>query len=180
MEDMNGEQAARRESSLNLEVPVFGIRTAVAGDLPSILAINQESGRSSASLDAMAESLADPQRHWVVAEAEGETVGWAKTHYWDYSDGPAPAGHYLGGITVHPQWRRRGVGTALTTVRMDWIWARAVDAWYVVNAGNHVSIELHRGWGFEKVARAAAFHTTTFTGGFGLLMHARRPARGVS
>ncbi len=174
MDVMNDEQADGRERSLNRELSEFEIRLADGGDLPAIFAINRDSERPSASLEAMAESLVNPQRHWVVAVAEGEIVGWAKTHYWDCVDDPAPAGHYLGGITVHPQWRRRGVGTALTSVRLDWIWARAIDAWYVVNERNHASIELHRGWGFEEVARASAFHATTFTGGVGLLMHARR------
>lgn len=73
-------------------------------------------------------------------------------------------------LTVHPDWRRCGVGTALTEVRMAWICERADCAWYVVNARNAASVDLHRRWGFREVARAARFHTIDFTGGDGILL----------
>lgn len=103
-------------------------------------------------------------------------MGWGKTHYWDKPDGAAPVGHYLGGIVIRPELRRRGLATALTQTRLDWIWARAGEAFYVVNASNLSSIELHRQWGFAEAARAPRCHTTGFTGGVGLLMRAVRPA----
>jgi GNAT superfamily N-acetyltransferase len=85
-------------------------------------------------LKAIAAAIADPLRIVVVATAGGQTIGWAKTHYWDWTDGPAEAGHYLGGVSVDPQWRRRGVAARLTAERMDWIGRRTNTAWYVVNA----------------------------------------------
>ncbi|MCO4262536.1 GNAT family N-acetyltransferase [Pseudarthrobacter sp. MDT3-26] len=99
----------------------------------------------------------------------------ASRRYWDDDDGPAPSGHYLAGVTVLPAWRRRGVGAALTEARLRWVWARASEAWYVVNADNLVSIELHRRWNFTEMARGPRFHTTTFTGGLSLLMCAAAP-----
>ena len=68
----------------------------------------------------MAAAMADPNRHVVVATVEGAVIGWGKTHYWDHDDGPALSGHYLGGVTVLPAWRRRGVGAALTDARLRW------------------------------------------------------------
>ncbi len=102
-------------------------------------------------------------------------VGWAKTHYWDYADGLALAGQYLGGVTVRPDFRRRGLAAQLTAVRLGWIWEHAEEAWYVVNARNEASLALHRKWGFREVARGAGFHTVTFDGGEGVLLMAARP-----
>jgi aminoglycoside 6'-N-acetyltransferase I len=106
-----------------------------------------------------------------------EIIGWGKTHFWSYADGPAPAGHYLGGVTVSPESRRQGIARALTQARLDWIWDRSDAAWYVVNPDNLASIELHRQWGFIEVARAARLHTTNFTGGTGLLFRAKCQSR---
>lgn len=154
------------------------MRPAGPEDLPGILHIDRQSGRNPSAAEALAAALTDPNRLVLVAESAGEVVGWGKTHYWDYPDGPAPAGHYLGGVTVLPSQRRRGVGAALTSERLHWIWARTPDAWYVVNAGNTASITLHSAWGFAEVARGPRFHTTTFDGGLGLLLRAHRPGRG--
>ncbi|MFC9771476.1 MULTISPECIES: GNAT family N-acetyltransferase [unclassified Pseudarthrobacter] len=156
------------------------VRPAEEGDLPGILDTDRQSGRNPSTLASLAAALSDPNRLVVVAESGGEVVGWGKTHYWDYPDGPAPAGHYLGGVTVRPPQRRHGVGAALTAARLHWIWDRTPDAWYVVNAGNTASIGLHSAWGFVEVARAARFHTTTFDGGTGLLLRAHRPGRGLA
>ncbi|WP_298461300.1 GNAT family N-acetyltransferase [uncultured Cellulomonas sp.] len=128
-------------------------------------------------VESLAAAVVDPERLVVVATSGEELVGWAKTHYWDWSDGPAGAGHYLGGVTVDTPWRRRGVAAALTEARMEWIGERADAAWYVVNGRNLASVALHRAWGFEEVARASRFHTVEFTGGVGILFRAALPRR---
>ena len=151
---------------------VVDVSPASLGDVAAIISIEQQSRPSQPGPAALDAAVRDPERYVAVASVNGEVVGWGKTHFWDYDDGPAPSGHYLGGVTVLSAWRRRGVGAALTTARLQWIWARAADAWYVVNARNLVSIELHRRWNFTEVARGPTFHTTTFTGGVGLLMRA--------
>jgi aminoglycoside 6'-N-acetyltransferase I len=166
----------------------FVIRPADPTDVPGILAADLESGRS-APADArrftigIGAAIADPARLVVVAEAQDAlnadggsgVVGWAKTHYWDYADGLALPGHYLGGVTVLPDSRRQGIATALSCARLQWIWERADRAWYVVNARNEASLALHRKWGFREVARAPAFHSVTFDGGEGVLLRAARP-----
>lgn len=151
------------------------VRAAGLSDIAAMISINRESGRPPLSLAAMEAAVIDSNRHVVVASIDGTVIGWGKTHHWDYSDGPAPSGHYLGGVTVLPAWRRCGVGAALTDARLRWIWTRAAEAWYVVNAGNLASIELHRRWNFTEVARGPKFHTTAFTGDLGILMRALRP-----
>nr|WP_276512178.1 GNAT family N-acetyltransferase [Cryobacterium roopkundense] len=125
-----------------------------------------------ASTSSLEVAIADLQRYVVLAMMDDTVVGWAKTHFWDHSDGSAAAGHYLGGVTVTSEFRRQGIGDALTSARLDWIWKRARNAWFVVNALNLASIDLHRKWGFCEVARSDRFHTTTFTGGEGILFSA--------
>jgi aminoglycoside 6'-N-acetyltransferase I len=144
-------------------------------DIDAILEVEAKADRTSAEIGTMAAAINDEKQLVVVAFLEGGIVGWGKTHFWSYADGPAPVGHYLGGVTVIPDLRRRGVARALTQARLDWIWNRADTAWYVVNSANNASIDLHRRWGFTEIARAAQFHTTSFTGGVGLLLMAKRP-----
>lgn len=156
----------------NAPSAVVDVRHAGLRDIAAIISIEEQSRPNQPSSAALEAAVRDPDRHVVVASVDGETVGWGKTHFWDYDDGPAPLGHYLGGVTVLPVWRRRGVGAALTAARLQWIWTRAPAAWYVVNARNLASIELHRRWNFTEMARGPKFHTTTFTGGVGLLMRA--------
>ncbi|OCI30401.1 GNAT family N-acetyltransferase [Oerskovia enterophila] len=147
------------------------VRPAGEDDLASIAGIERRAARG-ANLDQVRLAIADPGRFVVVATIDDAVAGWAKTHWWPYSDGPAPVGHYLGGITVDPEARRRGVGAALTQARMDWVSGRASFVCYVVNATNAASIALHRRWGFHEVARATSFHTIQFTGGSGVLLRA--------
>lgn len=158
------------------------IRPATADDLPQILALSVVAGWPDTTGESMTLAIEDVDRLVLVAAAGGTVVGWAKTHYWDHSDGHAPAGHYLGGITVAPFWRRRGVATGLTQARLDWIWQRDNVAWYVVNAGNELSIRLHQQWRFVEMAQGSQFHGTTFTGGRGFLMRAgiRKPPAEVA
>ncbi|MFE4197881.1 GNAT family N-acetyltransferase [Paenarthrobacter sp. NPDC056912] len=151
------------------------IRTARLLDVPSIIFLECQTGRTQLDPLALEAAVKDENRHVAVAILGATVVGWGKTHYWDYSDGDAPSGHYLGGVSVLSSQRRRGVGSAITEARLQWIWSREPEAWYVVNAGNTPSIELHRRWHFTEVARGPQFHTTTFTGGVGLLMSAKRP-----
>ena len=121
-------------------------------------------------------SSSSPKCKMTRMRAEGPT-SWVgqKPHCWDYADGPALSGHYLGGVTVRPDFRRLGVASELTGARMAWIWERADHAWYVVNALNEASLALHRRWGFREVARGPGFHTVTFDGGEGVLLQAARP-----
>lgn len=150
----------------------IGIREADPADLPAIEQIQRDAGLLQSDRARLEAAIADPDRLFVVAEVDGRVAGWAKTHYWPDGDSVAPAGHYLGGLTVAPPLRRCGVGGALTVARLEWIRQRAPEAWYVTNPRNNASIELHRRHGFEEVARASRFHTTTFDGGVGILWRA--------
>ncbi|WP_402461804.1 GNAT family N-acetyltransferase [Isoptericola aurantiacus] len=154
------------------------IREATIADLAAVARVDAAAGRPT-HVEGLRAAVLDPDRLVVVARAGDVVVGWAKTHLFGRSDGVAPAGHYLGGVTVHPAWRRRGVGTALTAVRLDWLGPVTDRVHYTVNARNTASIALHRRWGFQEVARAPSFHRVRFAGGVGLLLTSRTSARHV-
>ncbi|MCZ9882926.1 GNAT family N-acetyltransferase [Arthrobacter sp. B2a2-09] len=156
------------------------VRPAKGSDIAHILDVEAQAGRFLPDPARLAAAIDDDARLVLVACTRGTSdvggfLGWGKTHFWGHDDGAALKGHYLGGVTVRLDCRRSGIGTALTQARLDWIWRRASEAWYIVNASNLASIELHRRWGFVEVARASRFHTTTFDGGAGILMRAARP-----
>ena len=81
----------------------------------------------------------------------------------------APAGYYLMGMVVHPDHRRRGVGTALTQARIDWISRHADSAWYFANTRNTASIALHERFGFEEITRSFTYPRVDFERGEGVL-----------
>ncbi|PFG42236.1 acetyltransferase (GNAT) family protein [Isoptericola jiangsuensis] len=141
-------------------------------DLAAVMRLQWAAGLS-ADAGALRAAVVDDDRLVVVAAVDGEVVGWAKTHRYRVADGAARAGHYLGGVTVHPRWRRHGIGTLLTTARMEWLAVRTDRVHYLVNARNGESIALHRRWGFVEVARARSFHGVTFAGGSGVLLSVR-------
>jgi GNAT superfamily N-acetyltransferase len=81
-----------------------------------------------------------------VAELDGQVIGFGRTRYLDEEHGAvvgeSPAGWYLNGVVVDPQFRRRGVGSRLTAERLTWISERSRFAYYFANARNRVSIAL--------------------------------------
>ncbi|GAB3541513.1 hypothetical protein GCM10027403_32940 [Arthrobacter tecti] len=147
------------------------LQPATQADLEPMLALQKLAGRPT-SPQSLGAAIDDVGRLVVVAFAGDELAGWSKTHFYEERDGAAPPGQYLGGVEVAPAWRRRGVATALTDARLNWIAERAESAWYTVNVGNRASLELHRRWGFTEVARASSFHGVEFSGGVGLLLRA--------
>ena len=72
---------------------------------------------------------------------------------------------------MHPAFRRRGIGAALTQDRLEWLSGRASEAWFFTNARNTASVALHARFAFAEVSRAVEFHGTTFDGGVGILFH---------
>jgi aminoglycoside 6'-N-acetyltransferase I len=157
-----------------LSAEAFRIRPAELADVERIAQVSIAArGVATDTSDA----VSDAARFVVVAEAAGEIVGWAKTHHYENAAGSAPSGHYLGGVNVEPVFQRRGIGSALTRVRLEWIFARAPDAWFVTNSNNGASIAMHAGLGFAEVERGSEFHGVTFDGGAGILFHASRALR---
>lgn len=124
------------------------IREASVDDTAQVAAVCDASSR-----DRWTEEMLAPadDRVVFVAVREGEVIGVAKTHFHGEPDGEAPAGHYLGGIVVAPDFRRRGVGGGLTRSRLDWIWARAPQAYYFTDEENVASVRMHATLGFQLI-----------------------------
>ncbi|MEV7634643.1 GNAT family N-acetyltransferase [Pseudarthrobacter enclensis] len=150
------------------------IRELASADLPSLDAVCDACGRerwSAASVSPRSDRLV------LVAVEAGQVVGTAKTHFHSTPDGAAPAGHYLGGLLVVPDFRRRSLGSALTRARMEWAWSRASSVFYFTNEHNAASIALHEALGFRPAGRFAAIHGVTADNGASelLLFEAARP-----
>jgi ribosomal protein S18 acetylase RimI-like enzyme len=126
------------------------IRRAMPVDLAAINAVHQACRRR--EWDAPIAEDSDC-RFVAVAVVDDVIVAAAKTHLQTEPDAGAPAGHYLGGVSVHPNHRRRGVGLALTRARIDWVWARSDTVYYFTDDDNTASMGLHAGFGFEEIAR---------------------------
>lgn len=134
------------------------IRAATMGDVEQVRDISMASGRDSWSAGVL---MPAPGRLVVIAEVNGELVGAAKTHFHEQGDGAVPAGHYLGGVMVAPAHRRRGVGSALTRARLEWMWSRTDRAYYFANEHNTASIQLHEAFGFHALGAFCEIHGVT-------------------
>lgn len=62
----------------------------------------------------------DPSRDLIVAEVDGRVVAYARVEWQDSNDGER---WYEGTCHVHPEWRRRGVGSRL----LAWTEARRLE-----------------------------------------------------
>ncbi|MFD6176593.1 MULTISPECIES: GNAT family N-acetyltransferase [unclassified Isoptericola] len=168
------------------------VRPAVESDVEAMAAVGLRASRA-VRPDAYRRAVGDQDRCVLVATIApdlapdlardlgldvepgpggGAVVGWGQTSLRTAVTDPAPAGHYLGGVTVDPRLRRRGVATALTQARIDWVAVRAPEVFFVVNSRNLASIALHRPWHFVEVARGPRLAGVTFEGGLGLLLRA--------
>ncbi len=149
------------------------IRPAVVTDIEDCLAL---ANREVALPTDLADDLRDADRLLLVAEDAGGIIGYGRTmHFRRAADAPpdsVPTGYYLIGLVVEASCRRKGVGSALTGARLDWISGRAVEAWYFANARNAASIALHTQLGFREVTRAFSFPGLSFDGGEGILFRA--------
>lgn len=152
-------QDRRRTPRAQYAVPMQ-IRESTLDDLAQVHAVCDASARARWTSEMIAPRS---DRVVLVAVTQGEVVGVAKTHLHPHPDGGAPAGHYLGGVVVAPGFRRRGVGSALTRTRLEWIWSRASTAYYFTNEHNTASIRMHEtlGFGFRPVVRSSMIRGVT-------------------
>lgn len=155
----------RRVSSL--------VRAAVHRDVEACVDIMRaagpgDEGARRARLDAAVE---DHSEGFFVVEVEGDVRGFGRVQWLTRPiEAPAdtvPEGWYLVGAVVAPQWRRQGVGDALTAARLEWVWLRAEEAWYFANVRNRVSIDLHAKHGFVEVTNDFCVPNVTFDSGRG-------------
>ncbi len=98
-----------------------------------------------------AEVLTDPTRRFLVAEVDGSVVGFGQVRFIvreNVGAGEPPGGWYLSGVTVAPQYRRRGIGLALTEARLERLFGEVV--YYAAEPENTATIALHERLGFRS------------------------------
>lgn len=130
------------------------------GDLPAVMAIERRMFPEDAwSEQAMRSELAGQpdQRHYVVAEADGEVVAYA---------GLAAAG--LEGdvqtIAVLPGYQGRGIGAALVGTLLDEAARRGcTDVFLEVRADNPRARSLYEWYGFERVGTRRGYYQPSNT-----------------
>ncbi len=154
------------------------MRLAGGGDLAALAQLAEaHSGVSGGWTERFEADLSGDGRVLVVAGVERSLAGYGRVRW--FSPSPrspadtAPAGWYLGGLVVAPEWRGCGAGAALTRVRLEWVAERADEVWYYANARNVVSLALHAAVGFEEVTRDFSVPGVSFEGGVGVLCRLR-------
>lgn len=161
--------------------PVTAVVTrATAGDVPVPASVQSRArgGTADAWAERIRRALRRERAVVITATVSGTTVGYASAAYLpEHAADGAPAGHYLTGVTVDPDWRRRGIARLLTLWRMDWVAERAPAVWCAVSAANRASLDLHRELGFDRVAYGACFQGIRFAAGAGWLLRAAPPRR---
>jgi ribosomal protein S18 acetylase RimI-like enzyme len=103
-------------------------------------------------------ALHDYKRHFVVALVGPRVIGFGHTKFVErdagnIDEGTPPAGWYLSGVTVHPNYRRLGVGTALTRARLDRLRGKTDVVYYAAEPDNLATLALHALFGFSWAGR---------------------------
>ncbi|WP_432190334.1 GNAT family N-acetyltransferase [Streptomyces sp. Tue6028] len=160
-------------------VPVTAVVAEAAGDDVSVLALLQARARGGSAgewAERIHRALCSERSLVITAKVSGEAVGYANAAFLpEHAEDGAPAGYYLTGVTVDPDWRRRGIARLLTRRRVDWIWERDSAVWCFISAKNRASLDLHRELGFVQVTVGASFQGIEFAGGEGWLLRADPP-----
>lgn len=156
------------------------VREASRDDLPSVarIAARREGSDAATVLAALERSFDVEGRALMVAVFEGERIGFGRTHRLtpppDAPPNCIPAGWYLGGLVVQPEFRRRGVGLELMRQRLDRAFMHAATVYYFATAINGPTIALHARFGFREIARDIWAPGASFTGGVGVLFELAR------
>jgi ribosomal protein S18 acetylase RimI-like enzyme len=149
------------------------VRPAESHDTAAIARLTSQ--RSGIALDACVERTerqfradAAQQNLTVVAEIQGGVIGFGRARDLRRTAiGPfdAPEGWYLLGVIVAPEFRRLGIATELTRVRLRWVADRSHEVFYFANSLNLASIDMHRNLGFVETRRPFAMQGVHFSGG---------------
>mgnify|MGYP000165075788 CR=1 FL=1 len=145
------------------------IRAATASDVQALARIAASRGGSLHSRAAgFADALAEPGVIVLIALVEGTPAGWTGAREIDAEGDPGT--WMTTGLTVVPEWRRRGIASQLleaVAASVSSVGGERLVS--VANARNRASLDLHLGSGFTEVARAASFLAIEFDGGEGVI-----------
>jgi ribosomal-protein-alanine N-acetyltransferase len=100
--------------------------------------------------------ISSPRTHVIVAEANGQVVGWAAAFGQRWGKTPWWRVH---GIAVDPKARGRGIGRRLLERMIDLLMERApVRVFLEVRADNHDALRLYHRLGFVECAALPNFY----------------------
>jgi len=143
----------------------MNVRPATPADLPAWYALRVQlwpDATTPTDRADMTEFLNDAVWSILLAEADGQVVGFLEASLRDYAEGcdTAPVG-YIEGWFVAEAYRRRGVGAAL--VRAAEAWARSQGCTEMASDAelhNLLSHRAHAALGYEEVERVVLFRKT--------------------
>ena len=81
------------------------------------------------------------RKTWVALKNE-KIIGFSKLGFHNTIINDFPdliEGWYLTGITIHPDWRRKGAGQRLVNTRLDWLQGKTDVVYYWSGKKNKVS-----------------------------------------
>lgn len=104
------------------------------------------------SREALKEELENPQAVFLVAEENGEVLGYVGMHV-VFGEG------YMDNLAVFPHARRKGVGRELVETLI--VWLKQHDGLFLtleVRLSNQAAISLYQSLGFEEAGRRPRFY----------------------
>ena len=98
-------------------------------------------------------SIESLRKTWVAVKNK-KILGFAKVGYINTIINNFPdfiKGWYLTGVTIHPDWRRKGVGQFFVKTRLNWLKEKTDEVYYWSNKDNKASEALHKIFGFKVI-----------------------------
>lgn len=141
------------------------IRPATEADLPGWYALRVQlwpDATTPTDEEDMREFVNSPDWRILLADVDGQVVGFLEASLRDYAEGceTAPVGYLEGWFVAEPH-RRRGVGAALVRAAEDW--ARGQGCTEMASDAelhNRLSHRTHEALGYEEVERVVLFRKT--------------------
>ena len=135
---------------------VVHVRDADTEDLAACAQLNAERHSDLVELwyERFENDLHNPLRRFLVATINDRVIGYGHTveHVREGGDVDAsPSGYFLAGLLVSPHYRRTGVGTRLTTARLNILRNQTDVVYYLADPLNRATIEMHSRLGFTTV-----------------------------
>jgi len=89
----------------------------------------------------------------VIGYSHVEYCDFTSEEYKQYTDHNTPSGWYLLGLGVYPEYRRLGIGTKLTEIRLKWAkdHSETKKVYFYTNPRNVTSQEFHKEMGFKRM-----------------------------
>ena len=121
-------------------------------NLSAVAAIEAACFAAPWTAEGLAEELQNPQAHFLVAEAGGETAGYIGVQ-------EICGEGYVTNVAVLPQYRRQGIGERLLRAAIDGARARGCAFLSLeVRVGNEAAIRLYEKLGFRAQGTRKNFY----------------------